>query len=104
MQQLRKLAQSILFKWTGFVTHAPVLVIILSLTVTAIALDYTRNNLGMNTSTTDMLSPDLKWRQLDLEYERNFPQSSNNLLVVVEANTPDQALDGANLFYKAIQY
>jgi len=102
LQQLRKFAQSILYKWTDFVAHAPVLVIILSLAITVIALDYTRNNLGMNTSTTDMLSPDLPWRQLDLEYERNFPRSSNNLLVVIEANTPDQALDGADLFYRAI--
>ena len=56
----------------------------------------------MNTSTRDMLSPDLAWRQLDLEYERNFPQYTNNLLVVVEAVTPDQAQDAADLLYKQL--
>ena len=71
-------------------------VIIAVMITTAIAcLYYTANNLGMNTSTTDMLSPDLQWRQNDLEMDRLFPQYTNNIVIVIEAGTPDEAGDAA---------
>ena len=60
---------------------------------------YTVHHLEMNTSTEDMLSPDLEWRRLDLEIDARFPQDTNNLLVVVEATTPDAAADTAQLLY-----
>ena len=67
--------------------------------MTAAAFFYTINNLGMNTSTKDMLSPELPWRKLDAEYERQFPQYTDNILIVVEAPSPDQAQDAAVLLH-----
>ena len=100
MQELRYTAKSYLKSWIGLVQRFNIWVLILSLILAAVALNYTKNNLGMNTDTKDMLSAELAWRQLDLEYEKNFPQYTDNILVVVEANTPDQALDAADLLYQ----
>ena len=67
-----------------------------------VSIDYTRNNLGMNTDTEDLLSPELDWRKLDKELSDEFPQFSSNILFVIEAPTPDQAiaLQKFNLFYQ----
>ncbi|NNE36993.1 MAG: hypothetical protein HKN08_01710, partial [Gammaproteobacteria bacterium] len=72
--------------------------------ITSIAAGfYTANNLGMNTDTREMLSPELPWRQLDLNYERHFPQFLDTILVVTEAPTPDQASDAAMLLNQKFQ-
>lgn len=102
MENLRQTARVFLRGWIAFVEQASIWIVLLIIALTAIAFNYTVNNLGMNTGTKDMLSPELSWRQLDLEYERHFPQFTDNILVVVEANTPDQALDAADLFYRQL--
>jgi uncharacterized protein len=56
----------------------------------------------MNTDTEDMLSPDLDWRKLDMELSAEFPQFSSNILVVIEAPTPDQAMDAADKLYQKL--
>ncbi len=93
--------KSLLFlkHWIEFVQRFDLWVILASILLAVLALNYTINNLGMNTDTKDMLSAELSWRQLDLEYEKNFPQYTDNLLIVLEASTPDQAIDAANLLY-----
>lgn len=102
MENLRQTGKVFLRSWTAFVEQAGIWIVLLTIALTAIAFNYTVNNLGMNTDTKDMLSPELNWRQLDLEYERHFPQFTDNILVVVEADTPDQALDAADLFYRQL--
>jgi hypothetical protein len=69
----------------------------------ALSLVYTVNNLSMNTDTRDMLSPELIWRQLDLEYEKLFPHSVDDLLIILEAETPDQVTDAARALYPRLQ-
>jgi hopanoid biosynthesis associated RND transporter like protein HpnN len=80
------------------------LIIILSFVVFSVsAVFYTAGNLGMNTNTKDMLSPQLQWRQLDLQYEVDFPQYLDNILLVIEADTPDQSADAAILIYNRLR-
>ncbi len=89
--------------WTRLVQRAgpaaPVMVLVLAFFAGRYALD----NLGMNTDTRDMLSAELPWRQLDREYETLFPQYDNSLLAVIEAPTPDQARDAAELLYQRLR-
>jgi uncharacterized protein len=100
MNNVRNLALGYLKNWVELVQRFSVGVIILCLLIAALALNYTKNNLGMNTDTKDMLSADLAWRQLDLDYELNFPQYTDNILIIVEAETADQALDAADILYQ----
>lgn len=64
--------------------------------LTAAAGDYTATDLGMNTDSNALLSSDLPYRQNLKDYEKAFPQLQDNLVVVIEANSPDQAEDAAN--------
>ncbi len=92
-----------LLVWINIVHSHKVMTIILCFIAVMISIDYTRNNLGMNTDTEDMLSPDLDWRKLDREISEEFPQFSSNILVVIEAPSPDQAMDAADKLYKALK-
>lgn len=96
---MQKTLEQVLDFWFHLTQRYSVLLIVGLITLAGISLIYTINNLGMNTDTRDMLSPDLRWRQLDLEYETLFPHTLDNLLIVLEANTPDQASDAAAELY-----
>ena len=102
MTQLKKTSLLLLKHWIDLVQKFKILVIVAAIVLACVALVYTKNNLGMNTDTKDMLSAELNWRKLDLEYEENFPQYTDNILVAVEAGTPDQALDAADFLYQEL--
>ena len=103
MGYFKQIALDILHFWISFVERFRVAIVILSVLATAAAMYYTVNNLEMNTSTKDMLSPQLPWRKLDTEIEKQFPQYTDNIIAVVEAATPDQAQDAASALYHALQ-
>lgn len=92
-------SERMILSWLQFIEkfRVPIIISIVALTIAAVF--YIKDNLDMSTSTTEMLSKDLHWRKLDIEYERLFPQFNDNILVVVEAKTPDQASDTAELLY-----
>ncbi|MBA0922743.1 MAG: MMPL family transporter [Nitrosospira sp.] len=78
-------------RWTSAsYRHAP-WVLFLMLLIAAACTVYISRNLGMNTDTTDMLSEDLPFRAHIKHYNKIFPQDMNNLLLVLEAPTPEQA-------------
>jgi len=78
-------------------------VLVVAFALAFLAVRYTAHNISMNTDTEHMLSAELAWRKLDQEYERLFPQYDNNILIVLEADTPDQARDAASLLYGRLQ-
>ena len=103
MAYFKQKALDLLHFWIDFVERFRLAIVVLSVLVTAAAVYYTVNNLAMNTSTKDMLSPELPWRKLDAEIEKQFPQYTDNILVVVDAPSPDQAQDAATAMYHALQ-
>jgi len=100
---LRQIFGRTLLVWINIVQGHKILTIIFCLIAVLVSIQYTINNLGMNTDTEDMLSPDLDWRILDREMSAEFPQFSSNILVVIEAPTPDQAMDAADSLYKKLK-
>jgi hopanoid biosynthesis associated RND transporter like protein HpnN len=52
---------------------------------------YATDNLTINTNTTDMLSEELPFRQHYIAYKKAFPQDSDLITIVIEAETPDRA-------------
>ena len=48
---------------------------------------YAAHHLGVNTDTTNMMSPTLTWRQNWNEYREAFPSRDRNLLIVIDART-----------------
>ncbi len=87
--------QLILGKWLGLVVGYPWIVIGLILLLSGGALNYTAKHLGVNTDTADMLDAGLPFRQTFDRFRREFPTLANNLLVVIEAPTAEQARSAA---------
>jgi hopanoid biosynthesis associated RND transporter like protein HpnN len=56
---------------------------------------YFAANVRINTDTTDMINPELSFRKLSNELSRAFPQFSDNILIVIEGDTPDLADEAA---------
>lgn len=60
----------------------------------AVALVYAGGHLRMDTSTSDLFSRHLAWRQTESRLDRAFPQLNDNLAIVIRGATPalaDQA-------------
>jgi len=64
-------------------------VIVLWLLLAAGSIALSAGNLGINTDTTDMLSPELEFRKRFTEYRRAFPQGKGSLAIVVTGPTSD---------------
>jgi len=90
-QSLAEKYRHVLVWWTEQIVRLAPVVVLLSVLLTAAAATYLAQNIRIDTSTTDMLSPDLPFRQYDREMDAAFPQFSDSILVVVEGTTPDQA-------------
>ncbi|MEK9671285.1 MAG: MMPL family transporter [Rhodospirillaceae bacterium] len=50
---------------------------------------YLKNNIAVNTDTTDMLSSDLPFRQNNRKIDTLFPQLSDNLLLLLDGEAPE---------------
>ena len=81
--------------WVGAARRGAVLVVVLALALTAASVFYIAGNLSMNTSTEDMLSAKLPFRQRQREFKAAFPQFSNNILAVIDGANADLAEDAA---------
>ncbi len=88
--------------WVELVQRLRFVVIALALAICGYSIYFIINHIGMSTDTKDMLSEDLSWRQLDIEYERVFTETLDNVVIVVEASTPDAARASALTLYQAL--
>ena len=77
--------------WVRLVLRYRKLTIAIVLFMGAACWLYAGQNLGINTDTTDMISPDLAWRQDYIAYRRQFEVRDRNILIVVDADIPEYA-------------
>ena len=80
-----------LMYWWGIKIHRfPWLIIILTILLGSASLYYTVNNLGINTNSAEMLSPDLPFQKNTQRIEEEFPQDSRVIILVIDALTPEE--------------
>ena len=84
--------------WVGCVLRRPVLVVLIACLVCGSSLVYTIGHLGVNTDTTDLLSPELPFHQERIRYWETFPQDVKAIVVAVEGATPEQTADAVRRF------
>ena len=77
--------------WSSNILRFPWVILLLAMTVCGISLQYTIHNLGVNTDTSQLLSPDLPFQQNRFRWEKAFPHDASTMLLVVEADTPEQS-------------
>ena len=91
LKYFRKVA-SILHWWIDFTLDHSRLLLLLVLLLSVGILHYTINNFKINTDLTEMVSDELPFRKIYKEYREKFPLLDDLLLVVVEADTPELAI------------
>jgi hypothetical protein len=50
---------------------------------------YVSEHFAINTDINTLISPDLSWRQREIDYDKYFPDHDNTILAVVDAPTPE---------------
>ena len=95
--------RSRLTTWVRLVLRHRKLTIVLGLAAGAVCLLYAGQNLRINTDTTDMISPDLAWRQDFIAYRERFEVRHRNILIVVDADIPEQADDFATAVVEGLR-
>ena len=95
--------QVVLSEWTILVSRFAWLVILTSIILAAAAFVFIQHNFQINTSTQNMLSSELSYRKSILEMDTAFPQSKNNILVVIESEIPGLADESADRLVEAIR-
>jgi uncharacterized protein len=84
--------------WVGCVLRWPVSVVLIACFVCGLSLFYTINNLGVNTDTTELLSPELPFHQERIRYWETFPHDVKAIVVAVEGATPEQTAAAVGRF------
>jgi hopanoid biosynthesis associated RND transporter like protein HpnN len=65
------------------------LTILLGFAVTAGAIYYVANNFAITTDTSQLISPNLDWRQRERQFDAAFPQHTDTIDIVVDGKTPE---------------
>lgn len=90
-----KVAGNFLASYVRWVYRLAPWIVLLTLLITGWVFHYTGENLGVDTDTANILSPELPFRQSNERYTRLFPQYEDALVIVIEGNTPEHAWKGA---------
>ena len=97
------LVEKFLCWWAIQILRYPLLLLVLFVALCGLSLQYTINNLGVNTDTSELLSPDLPFQQNRSRWEKEFPQDSTTILFVVDAETAEHTSLAANELAKRLQ-
>jgi hopanoid biosynthesis associated RND transporter like protein HpnN len=76
--------------WGVQILRFPWVLIILTLLLSAASIQYTANNLGINTNPSELISPELPFQKNRLHIEAEFPQDAGVIILVVDALTPEE--------------
>ena len=77
--------------WVDFARRAAWLIVLVSLASSAALIPYITHTLGINTDTTDALSPELPFRKAHAAYKAAFPGFPDRLVLVIDAADGDTA-------------
>ncbi|HEY1543938.1 MAG TPA: MMPL family transporter [Xanthobacteraceae bacterium] len=73
----------------GLCARHPWIVILIGLVLAVGSTVHTARDYAINANIDDLMSPHLDWRQREINYHNEFPQSLQLILVVVDGPTPE---------------
>ncbi len=79
----------LLERFSLFVESHSLWIVILYTIISVFAIHYAVQNLGINSNTAEMFDPDLEFRQNQDHFNELFPLTKNNLVIVIEGETPE---------------
>ena len=75
--------------WTERVVRHARIVVLLAIPITGLLAYYVATHLGVNSETDGMMSDDLPWRRDFLAFQEDFSLFKDEILLVIEGETPD---------------
>ncbi|MBP2295803.1 MMPL family transporter [Azospirillum rugosum] len=84
-------ARSILRSWSAAACRRPVVTVLMFLLLSVLAGWYSAEVLRINTSTTDMIAPDVPFRRDAERYRQSFPFADDQIVVVVDSDSADRS-------------
>lgn len=76
-------------RWGDLTLVRPFVVLLMVILFSALAIQYTANNLSINTDTAELVAPDAPFQKNRRNYEKAFAQDMHTLLLVIESDTPE---------------
>lgn len=86
---LKAYCHNLLSHWGNWSLNHPFPVLIIVILLAAFGLQYTVENLSINTDTAELIAPDAPFQQNRRNFEKAFSQDMHTLLVVIESETPE---------------
>jgi len=80
-----------LVAWVDLMRRSAVAVVAVAVLLALASVRYTASNLGIDTDTADMISGELAWREQHEAYKAAFPDEVDNLVIVIDGETPEIA-------------
>ncbi|MDB5512315.1 MAG: hopanoid biosynthesis-associated transporter HpnN [Enterovirga sp.] len=77
--------------------------IAVALLLTAVGLWATVTRFAINTDTASLISPSVEWRQIEIAFDRAFPQRTELVVAVLDGASPEQAEDAAERLADALR-
>ena len=78
-------------KLVGFCLRWPWLVLAATLVLTGAGAHLTTTRFAIDTDTNHLFSPDIPWRENEIELYKNFPQLDNLIVAVIDGKTTEVA-------------
>ncbi|MCL5023164.1 MAG: MMPL family transporter, partial [Nitrospirae bacterium] len=91
-QDSRSRTKNLIERWIHAVQRHPLPVVVVAVLLTLWALFYSVRNFSINTDLNSMISETLRFRQLENDFSKAFPQMSDTIVIVLDGDTIEQAL------------
>jgi len=82
-------SHSFFSRWGNLTLGRPLVVLSIVVLLSILALQYTADNLSINTDTAELVAPDAPFQKNRRNFEKAFSQDLHTLLLVVESDTPE---------------
>src|SRR5437868_3157141 len=86
---------TLLARVVGFCVRRPAWIIVSALLIAIGSGVYVARHFAVNTDVSRLLSPDLPWRQREIAYRKAFPQQTESIIAVIDADIPENASQAA---------
>jgi hopanoid biosynthesis associated RND transporter like protein HpnN len=88
----RNYSKHLIGRWVNFVHSHSLAVVVITILLTGIILFYSIHNFKINTDLNSMISEKLRFRKLEKDFSRAFPQMTDTIVVVLDADSAERAL------------
>jgi predicted RND superfamily exporter protein len=88
----RNYSKHLIEHWVSFIQSHSLMVVIITVLITGGILFYSIRNFKINTDLNSMISEKLHFRKVEKDFLRAFPQLTDTIVVVLDADTAERAL------------